>query len=434
VVADDDGSPASLRAAIDGLVEGFERELVATRRHLHAHPELSNREAATAALIADRLRSLGLDEVRTGIAGHGVIGVLRGGRKGSRVVALRADIDALPVRETSGVEFASTAVDDSYPGGPFPVAHACGHDCHTAVVLTTAAVLSEVREQLSGTALFVFQPAEEGPPIGEPGGAQAMLDVGALADPAPTMVFGTHVSPVPKGFVAYRVGTFYAASCLVQIKIRGTQVHGSTPWLGVDPMPAAAAILSGSADLYRQVPATNAVTVSFGHVEDIGRFNIIGESITLWGTIRCVADADMALLQARMQQLAEHTAAAFGCTADVHYHQPVPAVTNTQAWIDATLPTIRRVVGEDHVVPVPPTLGYDDVSVFINTFGGVYLAYGVQDTKVVGDTLVPIEGGRGLVPNHHPAFYADDSVLTGSVRIHANVAVDHLTGVIDVPR
>jgi amidohydrolase len=424
-------SSESIYEAIDRSVAAHTNDLIEIRHQLHRNPELSNREARTAALVAERLRALGLDEVRTGIAGHGVVGVLRGGVAGDRVIALRADMDALPIRETSGVEFASTVIDEAYPGGPFPVAHACGHDCHTAVVLTTAQVLSDIRDRLSGTALFVFQPAEEGAPVDEAGGAQAMLKVGALADPQPTMVFGMHVGPLPKGVVGYRVGNFYAASCLIKIVVTGVGVHASMPWMGKDPMPAAAAIVTGAAQLYRQVPAYDPVTVTFGHIQDHGRFNTIGDNVTLWGTIRCSVDSDMAEIQNRLRNLAEHAAQSYGCTATVDYLQDVPAVNNTRAWIEGTLPTLRRVIGQERVVEIPPTLGYDDVSVFVNTFGGVYLAYGTQDTTLVGGQLVPVEGGRGLVSNHNAAFYADDGSLADSVRIHAHVAIDHLTGVLN---
>jgi amidohydrolase len=417
---------------IDRLARAHEADLVALRHRLHGAPELSNREERTAALIAERLTSAGVDEVRTGIAGHGVVGVLRGGRPGDRVIALRADMDGLPVRETTGLPFASTVVDPLYPGGPFPVAHACGHDCHMAVVVTSAAVLGQVRDRLAGTVLFLFQPAEEGPPIGEVAGAQAMLDVGALSDPAPTMVFGMHVLTYPRGTVVHRRGAFFAASSRVRIVVSGVQVHASTPWLGVDPMPAAAGIITGIGQLYRQVPAQEAVTVSIGHVEDVGRFNILGDTVTLSGTIRCLSQDDLPTVQERLRRLAEGQAAAFGCTAQVDFVQTVPAVRNDPAWIDALLPTVRRVVGEDHVVEVPPFMGYDDVSVFLDAFGGAYLGFGVQDTRMEGDRPVPLDGGRGLAPNHHPGFYASDASLVTSLRIHAHVAVDHLAGAIDV--
>jgi amidohydrolase len=424
-------SSESIYEAIDRLVAAQTQELIALRHHLHRNPELSNREVKTSAFVAEQLNKLGLDEVRTGIAGHGVVGVLRGGAAGDRVIALRADMDALPIRETSGVDFASTVVDETYPGGPFPVAHACGHDCHVATVLTTAKVLSSLRDRLPGTALFVFQPAEEGAPVDEQGGARAMMQAGALADPEPSMVFGMHVGPLPKGVVGYKVGNFFAASCLIKIVVNGIGVHASTPWMGMDPMPAAAAIITGSAQLYRQVPAYDPVTVTFGHIQDHGRFNTIGDTVTLWGTIRCSVDMDMAKIQNQLRTLAQHTAEAYGCSATVDYLQDVPAVHNTRVWVDKTLSTLRRAIGDERIVEIPGTLGYDDVSEFVNTFGGVYLSYGVQDTLISNGQVVPIEGGRGVAAAHNSGFYADDEALVDSVRIHAYVAVDHLTGVLN---
>lgn len=421
-----------LGAVLDQTVESVRDQFLGWRHYLHAHPELSNREVRTAAFVAEQLSAAGLDEVRTGIAGHGVVGVLRGGGVGTRVAALRADMDALPVAETSGVDFASTVVDRTYPGGPFPVAHACGHDCHTATVLASAHVLARVRDRLPGTILFVFQPAEEGPPVGEVGGARAMLDAGALTDPEPTMVFGMHVVPLPRGVIGYRVGNEFAASCLVKIIVTGTQVHGSTPWLGADPMPAVGGILTGVGQLYRQVPAYDAVTVSIGHIEDIGRFNIVGGTATLWGTIRCVDEANMSAVQHNLRRLAEHQAAAYGCAAEVSFDQYVPPVHNSREWIEALRPTLARVVGEHNVVAVPPALGYDDVSVFTGAFGGAYLLAGVQDTRLDERGPSPLEGGRGLIPNHHPAFYADDDALLTSLRVHVHVAAGHLLGAIVV--
>jgi amidohydrolase len=426
MIADEDIH--ALRHELDRAAAAAHGALVAIRRDLHAHPELSNREARTADVIADHLRVLGLDEVRTGVGGHGVVGVLRGGLAGDRVVALRADMDALPVKEATGLDFASTVVDADYPGGPFPVAHMCGHDCHMATVLSAATVLAEMRDRLPGTIVFLFQPAEEGPPIDEAGGARAMLASGALDDPTPTMVFGMHVNPLPKGLVGYHAGVQMAASCLVRVVVTGKQVHGSTPWMGIDPLPAAADIVSGTGQLYRQLNSFHPFTVSIGHVEDVGRFNIIGERVTLWGTIRATADADMADLQARLRRLVDGAAAAHGCTAATEYHQPVPAVVNTPEWLDRVLPVIRRVVGDDRVAEVPVTLGYDDMSEFVNRWGGAYLTYGVQDTLVVGDSLAPAPGGRGLGVNHNPAFYADDDALLDSLRIHIHVALDHLLG------
>ncbi len=421
----------SIRDEIDRRAAAAEAQVVAWRHHLHQHPELSNREAGTAELIAGRLTALGLDEVRTGISGHGVVGVLRGGRPGERVVALRADIDALPVREDSGEPFASTVVDEDYPGGPFPVAHACGHDGHTAMLLGAATVLAGVREELPGTVLFVFQPAEEGAPVGEESGAKEMLAQGACDDPRPTMAFGMHLAPLPTGYVGYRVGNQFGASCVIRIALTGEQVHGSTPWLGVDPVPAAGAIMVGVGQLYRQVSAFDPVTVTIGHVEDVGRFNIVPGTVTLWGTIRCAVEEDMGEVQGRLTVLAEQSAAAYGCTAAVEYLQDVPAVHNRKEWIDAVLPTFERVVGADRLFESTPTLGYDDVSEFVNEYGGVYVMLGAQDGTLDGaGRPVPVPGGRGLVPNHSPKFYLEDAALVTGVRLHCHVAVDHLNGIV----
>lgn len=414
---------------LDDSARTIANDVIAWRRHLHRHPELSNRESETARFIAAHLGTLGLDEVRTDIAGHGIVGVLRGGLPGDRVVALRADVDALPVADESGVEFASTVVDDDYPGGPFPVSHACGHDCHTAALLGAASVLAEHRSQLPGTVLFVFQPAEEGAPVDETGGARAMVDAGAFADPVPTMAFGFHVVPLPKGVVGYRVGNQFGASSLVKITLTGKQVHGSTPWMGIDTMPAVGAVLTGIGQVYRQITAFDPITVSIGHIEDVGRFNIIGRTTTLWGTIRCAVETDMPEVKRRLTTLAEHTAQAYNCTAEVDFLQEVPAVHNTQEWIDAALTTFDRVVGADRVVETPATLGYDDVSELVNRYGGLYVTLGVQDVEFgANGELIASENGRGLAMNHNPGFYADDATLVDGVRLHCHVAYDHLTG------
>ncbi|WP_232542843.1 M20 metallopeptidase family protein [Streptomyces sp. QHH-9511] len=391
----DDGG-AGVHEELDRRAEEVAAQVVAWRRHLHRNPELPNREAETARFVTDHLRSLGLDEVRTGIAGHGVVGVLRGASPGGRVAALRADMDALPVQDLCGEEFASDVVDAACPGGPSPVSHACGHDCHTAMLMGAATVLAGVRERLPGTVLFVFQPAEEGPPVTEQGGARAMVEAGAFTDPVPTMVFGMHVTPYPKGYVGLRVGNQYGASTLVKIVITGEQTHGSTPWQGIDPMPAGA-VLTGIGQLYRQVSAFDAITVSVGHVEDVGRFNIIGRTVTLWGTVRCAVESG----HARGATLAEHSAQAYGATASVAYLQPVPPVHNSAEWVEAGLPTIRRVVGEERMVETGATLGYDDVSEFVNRFGGLYVMLGVQDASLDADGR-PVPTAARTRSGHQP--------------------------------
>ncbi|MCU1648376.1 MAG: amidohydrolase [Nocardia sp.] len=423
-------STASIYDELDTRAAAVANQVVKWRHHLHRHPELSNREGATATLIAEHLRALKLDEVRTGIAGHGVVGVLHGGLRGDRVIALRADTDALPVQDLSGVDFASHVIDNNYPGGPFPVSHACGHDCHTAMLMGAATVLADIRDKLSGTMLFVFQPAEEGPPPDERGGAREMLAEGALDNPPPTMAFGFHVAPYPKGYIGYRAGNLFAASCLVKITINGQQVHGSMPWAGIDPMPAAGAILTGIGQIYRQVSAFDPITVTIGHIEDVGRFNIIGRHATLWGTIRCTVESDMGDVQQRVRTLAEQTSKAYNCSATVEFLQDVPAVHNTQEWVTAGLPTMRRVAGDNKVIETFPGLGYDDVSEFVNKYGGLYVLLGVQDTELSPGQQIPVPtpGGRGMYVNHNPHFYADDDTLVTGVRLHCHAAHDHLAG------
>lgn len=417
----------AIHEVLDKRAQETAEEMIAWRHHLHEHPELSNREEQTAAFIAERLESFGLDEVRTGITGHGVIGVLRGGKPGDGVVALRADMDALPIPDESGVDFASTAVDSEYPGGPFPVSHACGHDCHMAMLLGAMRILAEQRDELPGTVVAVFQPAEEGAPAGEEGGALTMMQAQALEDLHPTVAFGMHVQPAPKGVVTLLAGNQFGASCLVKIDITGKQVHGSTPWMGIDPMPAVGAILTGIGQIYRQTNAFSPFTVSIGHIQDVGRFNVVGGKVTLLGTIRALSDNVMSQVQERVERLAKGSAEAMGCACEVEYLQPVPAVHNAQEWVDALKPSFVDVVGDENVITPPPSLGYDDMSEFVNAYGGLYVGLGVQDVKIVnGPSIEPEEGGRGLVANHNPSFYADDDTLVVGVRLHAHVAVDHL--------
>ncbi|MDH2456709.1 amidohydrolase [Corynebacterium bovis] len=427
---------------IDAAARDVEDDVIEWRHHIHRHPELSNREEGTASFIVDRLRDVGYDDVTTDIAGHGVAAVLHGGAEPDdghrRTVLLRADIDALPVREDTDEDFASDVVDEDYPGGPFPVAHACGHDCHTAMLLGAATVLREVADDLQGDVVLVFQPAEEGPPVDEDGGARPMLaaledDVLADLDTAPTMAFGMHVAPGPSGWICYSRDVQNASSELVKITVTGEQVHGSQPWSGRDPMPPAAEIVTAMGQVYRRIDAQDAVTVTIGHIEDEGRFNIVGESVTMWGTVRCLADGVMDRVNEIIEETVTHIPEAYGCSGEVEFLQQVPPVVNDGGWIDAVLPTLERVAGEDgHVVEVPASMGYDDVSEFINAYGGVYALLGVQDVTVDEDGApVPVDGGRGLVANHSPRFYANDDALLTGVRMHAHVAVDHLRGALE---
>ncbi|MCZ9310250.1 M20 metallopeptidase family protein [Corynebacterium uberis] len=436
------GLSAELVTACEQVAE----DVISWRHHLHQYPELSNREEKTAAFIADKLEEFGVDSITTDVSGHGVVAIIRGGADGDgesdaprRSVLLRADIDALPVKEDTDLEFRSEEVDKDYPGGPFPVAHACGHDAHTAMLLGAARVLADARADLPGDVVLVFQPAEEGAPVDEEGGAATMIaeDLFDDLDPQPTMAFGMHVVPAPAGWICYSTGVQNAASELISITIKGRQVHGSTPWEGVDPLPAAAEIITAIGQIYRQVDAKNPFTVSIGHVEDTGRFNIVGGQVRLTGTARCVDDVVMDHVNGLIERLVDGVAAAYGCSAEVEFAQQVPPVINSPEWMEACVPLFEQVLealgtsgdGQAQVAEVPLSLGYDDMSVFMNRFGGVYALLGVQEVAFDdAGNPVPAEGGRGMVPNHNPSFYVVDDALVTGVALHVAVARAHLAG------
>ena len=443
----------TLYTRIDDAAGAIAEDVTAWRHHLHKNPELSNREVETEQFIVERLEEFGITDISQGIAGHGVVARIAGGRsengfgeddrsencessENSRTILLRADIDALPVKEKSGEDFASEKVDKDYPGGPFPVAHACGHDTHTAMLLGAAKILHDIREELRGDVQLVFQPAEEGPPPGEDGGASLMveeMEQRGMFDPAPTMAFGIHITPMPVGAIGYARGIQHAASETVKITIEGKQVHGSTPWLGVDPMPAVGDILSNIGQIYRQVDVQERFSISLGHIVDEGRFNIVGNKVEIWGTVRALRPEVMSDVNERIERYVTHTAAAHGCTGVVEFLDQIPAVAHTQEWIDAIMPTYRRVAGDKPVIEVPPAMGYDDVSEFTSRFGGVYGLLGGQNIAFTEDGgITPTNGDdRGFAANHSPQFYVNDDALTYGVRLHAHVAVNHLLGEVD---
>jgi amidohydrolase len=337
-------------------------------------------------------------------------------------------MDALPIEELQDLPYRSTKVDQSYPGGPFPVGHMCRHDAHTAMLMGAAEVLATVRNELPGTVKFLFQPAEEGPPITEEGRARVMVKQGALEDPKPDMLFVLHTGPIPDGYVAYAAGHALPSSDYLSIKIKGAGVHGALPWQGKDPMPVAAEIISALAQVYRQVPANSAMTISIGKVVDQGRFTTIGSDIELIGTMRIIRDEMIDDVRQKVERIAEHIAQAHGLTATTEFKQHVPALRNDPRWLDRILPTVRRVMGDDKVIPAPPALAYDDASEFVNRIGGCYLILGGQDVEFVDQTIAPKKGGRGLWFNHSPNFYWNDASLQNGVRLHSHVTYDFLTG------
>jgi amidohydrolase len=405
-----------LHAEIDRRAAAVQPRVVAWRRDIHQHPELGNRETRTAALVADHLRALGLD-VRTGVGKTGVVGILKGGRPGP-VVALRADMDALPVTEQVDLPFASTA-RATWNGQDVGVMHACGHDNHVAMLMGAAEVLAGLREQLPGTVTFLFQPAEEGPPDGEEGGAELMIKEGALDAPRPSAIFGLHVMPAPVGTVGWRAGGFFASADTFRVVVRGRQTHGAQPWNGVDPIVVASQIVLGLQTIVsRQTDLTLApAVVSVGIMRGGVRSNIIPEQVDLEGTIRAYDEAVRDDIHRRVRQTAEAIARSADATAEVSIEIGNPVTFNDPALMRRMLPTLDRVAGPGHVREIPAQTVAEDFSLYQKIVPGVFLQLGVTP---------PEQDWRRAAPNHSPRFFADERALPVGVRLLSNLALDFL--------
>lgn len=410
----------TLADRIDTQVRALEKPLVAWRRDIHQHPELSNRESRTGSLVAAHLKSLGL-EVRTGVAHTGVVALLKGGKPGP-VVALRADMDALPVTEETDVPFRST-VRSEYNGQAVGVMHACGHDAHTAVLMAVAQALVAVRSELPGTVMFIFQPAEEGAPAGEKGGAMLMLEEGVFDAPKPDAVFGLHVvSGTPTGVVTYRSGPFMASNDWLTIKVKGRQTHGAWPWNGVDPVITSAQILTGLQNIVaRQIdvskePAVVTVATVHGGV----RKNIIPDAVEMSGTIRTFDEGMRRDIHARIKHIAEAIASANNAQAEVTIEESTTVTNNDPSLTERTLPSLKRVVGPENVRVSQRVMVAEDFSYFQVKVPGVFFFVGVTP---------PDQDMAKAAPNHSPRFYVDESALMVAARSLAAVAVDYLSGV-----
>lgn len=413
-------SPTTLHREIDTRARAVEAKVVAWRRDLHRHPELSNREARTGKLVADHLRALGL-EVRHPVAHTGVVGVLRGGRPGP-VVALRADIDALPVKEETGLPFAST-VTTEYAGQTVGVMHACGHDLHTSMLMGAAEVLAGMKAQLPGTIVFLFQPAEEGVPPGETGGAPQMIREGALENPKVDAVFGLHVfSDYPLGHVAYRPRGIMASSDRFDLVVRGRQTHGAMPWGGIDPIAASAQVISALQQVVaRQVDLTTTpAVVTVGTIRGGVRFNIIPDSVSMTGTVRVFDPKVREQVLASVQRTAEHTARALGAEGVLTVAKDGNPVTfNDEQLTERMRPTLERVAGAGRAYVGRQTTTAEDFSHYQQRVPGLFVFLGV--TPEGTDPLT--------VPrNHSPRFTADERALPVGTRLLAHLAVDYLTG------
>jgi len=406
----------SLQSEIEAAVAKVNAKVVAWRRDIHEHPELGNREVRTSKLVADHLRSLGM-EVRTGIAHTGVVGVLKGGRPGP-VVALRADMDALPVTEQVDLPFKST-VRTTYNGVDVGVMHACGHDNHVAILMGTAEVLAGMKARLPGTVLFVFQPAEEGPPAGEEGGAKLMMKEGVFSDPAPSAVFGLHVWPGRVGTIEYRSGGAMAAADWLEIKVKGRQTHGALPWGGVDPIVVSAQIITALQTITsRQIDVTKyPAIVTIGMIQGGNRGNIIPDSVMMYGTVRTFDDEMRKDVHDRIRRTAEQIAASAGATATVTI-PPYGIVTyNDPSLTSQMLPTLQRVAGKEKTNLAQLTTGAEDFPEYTRQIPGLFFFLGVTPE---GQDLMTVPR------NHSPYFFADEKALPLGVRAMSNLAVDYL--------
>lgn len=411
------GASEALGAAIEERAKAVEARVVAWRRDIHAHPELSNRETRTARVVAEHLESLELDAVRREVAHTGVVGVLRGGRPGP-VVALRADMDALPITEDTGLPFASER-STTYEGREVGVMHACGHDAHTAILMGAAEVLAGVRERLPGTVLFLFQPAEEGAPEGEEGGADLMLEEGAFEEPRPDAVFGLHVVPqYEAGDIAWVPRGAMAGSDTLEIRVRGSQTHAAYPWLGVDPIAAASRIvLALQAIPGRQMDARRPTVVSIGTIEGGVRHNIIPESVALRGTIRHLDASMQEELHRRIRTTATKVAESAGATAEVGIDVGYPVTWNDPELVRRMLPTLRRVTDEGKLVRGLPRTGAEDFGFLAREVPGFYYWLGIREPGVPESEAAP---------NHSPRFTIDESALPLGVRAMSRLAADFL--------
>jgi amidohydrolase len=387
---------------------------VAWRRDIHQHPELGNRETRTAALVAEHLRKLGL-EVRTGVAHTGVVGVLRGGRPG-KTVALRADMDALPVTEQVDLPFASKE-RTTYNGQEVGVMHACGHDGHTAILMGVAEILAGMRDRLPGTVVFLFQPAEEGVPAGETGGAEGMIAEHALENPVPDAIFALHLATFPPGTIAYRSGPTHAGEENVKIMVHGRQTHAAMPWLGIDAVNLAAQMILALESIpARQVDPVLPNVISIAMVHGGVRSNILPDDVTLEGTVRYLDPARKDDLLQRIRRTVDSIAATAGGTADVTFTSYAPSNTNDPALTRAMEPTLRRVAGA-RLVDWPPVMVSEDFAFYSRKIPGMYFFLGINR-----------EGVTNAEPNHSPRFVVNEDALQTGVRAMAGLAVDYLNG------
>jgi amidohydrolase len=411
-----DDAPAALKAKIFAKAEAIESKVVAWRRDFHQYPELSNREYKTAEKVANHLRSLGI-EVQTGIAKTGVVGLLKGGKPGP-VIALRADMDALPVKERADIPFASKVMGE-YNGQPVPVMHACGHDTHMAILMGVAEVLSANKADLKGTIKFIFQPAEEGVPDGELGGAEQMVIEGVMENPKVDVVFGLHINAQTNvGKITYKPEGTLAAADIFKIKIKGKQTHGAYSFLGVDPIVTGAEIVNVLQTIVsRNVNLTeNAATVSVGIFNAGVRNNIIPEEANLTGTIRTLSIADQDLVHKRIREIAVNIAESAGAVAEVEIIKVCPVTFNDVALTELMLPTLKSVAGDKNVELRKAVLGAEDFAFYNLKAPSLFIFLGGKAINTPDEKAAA---------HHTPDFFIDESGFTLGVKAMSMLAVEY---------
>ncbi|MBP6432282.1 MAG: amidohydrolase [Ferruginibacter sp.] len=405
-----------LSTQIDAKAQAIQPNLVEWRRHIHKNPELGNREFKTSAYIVQQLKDLGL-EIQTGVAKTGVVAILKGGKSGP-CIALRADMDALPVRERVNISFASTDSAE-YLGRKVPVMHACGHDAHVAMLLGTAKVLSSMKKDIAGTIKFIFQPAEEGAPDGEEGGAALMVKEGVMDNPKVDVVFGMHIeSWIPAGDIQYKSGAFMASADWFSIKVKGKQSHGSQPWLGVDPISVSAQIIEGLQNIVsRQMDLTKApVVITVGKINGGVRQNIIPEECTLDGTIRTLDSKMQTDVHARIKHTAEKIAEASNAIAEVSFDTKTLVTFNTPTLVEKMIPSLQLAVGKENVRPMEWVTGAEDFSYYGTKAPAFFFYFGGMPRE---------NDAKNAPPHHTPDFYIDDSKLYNGVKAFCQLVVDY---------
>lgn len=407
-----------LQSNIDRLARSIEPKVIEWRRHFHQYPELSNREKNTAAKIAAHLESLGI-EVETGVAHTGVVGLLKGAKPGP-VIALRADMDALPVTERNSLPFASkerTTFNDQEVG----VMHACGHDTHMAILMGVAEVLASMRKDLKGSVKFIFQPAEEGSPKGEEGGAELMVKEGVLENPKPDVIFGLHISSQTElGKITYRPGGLMASVNDMKITVKGRQAHGAAPWSSIDPIVVSAQIINNLQTIVsRNLDITeNAGVVTVGSIHGGVRSNIIPEQVEMLGTLRALSVADEQMLISRVKQISTKTAEAHGATAvvEIPYSSHYPVTFNNLALTDKMVPSLKKAAGEENVLVIAPHTGAEDFSFFQEKIPGLFFFVGA----------CPPEMDPEKAPSHHtPDFMIDERGMLTGIKAMLQLTLDY---------